>query len=56
MQICYPYKFRSATGTRKPTEDQAIKIAVLLDEVSPRSVFKELDTELRKMNGAKKRK
>ena len=49
-------KFRSVTGNSSLTEDQALKIAELLDEVSPKGVFKELDAELRKMSGAKKRK
>ena len=33
-----------------------MKIGELLDEVSPKSVFKALDAELRQMAGAKKRK
>jgi len=34
---------------------QALKMAELLDEVSPKSVFKELDLELRKESGRQKR-
>ena len=49
-------KFRTVTGNKKLTEEQAMKMAELLDEVSPKSVFKELDAELRKMSGANKRK
>ena len=49
-------KFRSVTGSKMLTEDQAMKIGELLDEVSPKSVFKALDAELRQMAGAKKRK
>ncbi|MBR3494494.1 MAG: hypothetical protein IKH38_03620 [Clostridia bacterium] len=47
-------KFRTVTGDRNLTEAQALKIAELLDEVSPKSVFKELDAELRRMSGKKK--
>ena len=49
-------KFRSVTGSKMLTEEQAMKIGELLDEVSPKSVFKALDAELRQMAGAKKRK
>ena len=49
-------KFRTVTGNKKLTEEQAMKMAELLDEVSPKSVFKQLDAELRKMNAANKRK
>lgn len=49
-------KFRNVTGNKKLTEDQAMKMAELLDEVSPKSVFKQLDAELRKMSAANKRK
>ena len=47
-------KFRTVTGNRKLTEAQALKMADLLDEVSPKSVFKELNAELRKKSAAKK--
>lgn len=49
-------KFRTVTGNKQLTEEQAMKMAELLDEVSPRSVFKELDADLRKSAAAKKRK
>lgn len=49
-------KFRTVTGNKKLTEEQAVKMAELLDEVSPKSVFKQLDAELRKQNAASKRK
>ena len=41
-------KFRSITGNRDLTDAQILKIAELLDEVSPKGVFKELNDELRK--------
>ena len=49
-------KFRSITGSRKLTEEQAMKMAELLDEVSPKSVFKQLDAEIRRMIAAGKNK
>ena len=49
-------KFRTVTGNKNLTEEQAMKIAELLDEVSPKGVFKELDAELRRMSSAKKGK
>ncbi len=49
-------KFSSVTGNRKLTEEQAAKIGELLDEVSPKGVFKELDAELRKSSASNKRK
>ncbi|MBR2571777.1 MAG: hypothetical protein IKE30_06560 [Clostridia bacterium] len=49
-------KFRTVTGNKKLTEEQAMKMGDLLDEVSPRSVFKQLDAELRKSSAANKRK
>ena len=48
-------KFRSVIGNRKLTEAQVLKMAKLLDEVSPKSVFKTLDAELRKMSAGKKK-
>ena len=48
-------KFRSVIGNRKLTEAQVLKMAELLDEVSPKSVFKTLDAELRKMSAGKKK-
>ena len=47
-------KFRTVTGDRNLTEAQALKIAELLDEVSPKGVFKEYNEELRKMRAARK--
>ncbi|MBR5365315.1 MAG: hypothetical protein IK132_03630 [Clostridia bacterium] len=41
-------KFRSITGNRDLDDAQILKIAELLDEVSPKGVFKELNEELRK--------
>ena len=49
-------KFRTAIGSKKLTEAQALKMADLLDEVSPKSVFKALDGELRRLSAAKKRR
>ena len=48
-------KFRSVIGNRKLTEAQVLKMAELLDDVSPKSVFKTLDAELRKMSAGKKK-
>ncbi len=42
-------KFSTVTGNRKLTQAQALKMADLLDEVSPKSVFKALDAELRRL-------
>ena len=41
-------KFRNLTGNRNLTDGQVLKMAELLDEVSPKGVFKELNDELRK--------
>ncbi|MBP5657279.1 MAG: hypothetical protein J6X52_01995 [Clostridia bacterium] len=41
-------KFRSVTGNAKLTDAQVSKIVALLDEVSPKSVLKEFDSELRR--------
>ena len=49
-------KFRTVIGNKKLTEAQVLKMADLLDEVSPKSVFKTLDGELRKQSAAKKQK
>lgn len=49
-------KFGTVTGNRKLTEEQAVKIGELLDEVSPKGVFRELDAEIRKSSGSGKRK
>lgn len=47
-------KFRTVVGNDKLTEKQVLKMADLLDEVSPKSVFKTLDAELRRQSAAKK--
>ncbi|MBO5999862.1 MAG: hypothetical protein J6P87_09255 [Lachnospiraceae bacterium] len=49
-------KFRKICGNPDFTTAEALKAAELLDEVSPKSVFKELDAELRKSAGSNKRK
>ncbi len=41
-------KFRSITGNHRLSDDQVLKMAELLDEVSPKGVFKQLNDELRK--------
>lgn len=41
-------KFRNITGNRNLTDAQVLKMAELLDEVSPKGVFRELNDELRK--------
>ena len=40
-------KFRSITGNDKLTDAQVLKIAELLDEASPKGVFRDLNKELR---------
>ena len=47
-------KFRNITGNRELTDAQVLKIVELLDEVSPKGVFKEYNEELRKMRAARK--
>jgi hypothetical protein len=42
-------KFETLTGNPDLTPDQTSRIVELLDEVSPRSVFRELNDELKKM-------
>ena len=49
-------KFRTVTGNKQFSEAQALKAAELLDEVSPKGVFKALNAELRKMAGGNKKK
>ena len=49
-------KFRTVIGSRKPTEAQILKMADLLDEVSPKSAFKAMAAELRKQSAAMKKK
>lgn len=41
-------KFRTLTGNRKLTDAQVGKIVELLDEVSPKGVFKEFNAEIRR--------
>lgn len=41
-------KFRSITGDHDMTDDQVLKMAELLDDVSPKGIFKEFNNELRK--------
>ena len=41
-------KFRNITGNHELTDDQVLKMAELLDEVSPKGVFRELNEELRR--------
>ncbi|MBQ1566558.1 MAG: hypothetical protein IIZ80_01555, partial [Erysipelotrichaceae bacterium] len=42
-------KIRNITGNDKLTSKQLKKIVELLDEVSPKGVYKELDSEIRRM-------
>ena len=49
-------KFRTVIGNKKLTEAEILKMAELIDEVSPKSAFKALDSELRKLSAAKKQK
>ncbi len=49
-------KFRTVIGNKKLTEAEVLKMADLIDEVSPKSAFKALDSELRKLSAAKKKK
>ena len=49
-------KFRSITGNDKLTDAQVLKIAELLDEASPKGVFRDLNKELRaKLKAAKQK-
>lgn len=48
-------KFRNVTGNKDLTDEQVQKLADLLDEVSPKGVFKDLNAELRSMKAARKR-
>ena len=48
-------KFRTITGNKDLTDEQVLAMAALLDEVSPKGVFKELNAEIRKLLGASKR-
>ena len=47
-------KFAEITGNKNFSEAQAVKAAELLDEVSPKGVFKELNAELRRMAAKRK--
>ena len=49
-------KFRTVTGNKKLTDEQASAMGQLLDEASPKSVFRQLDAELRRAAAANKRK
>jgi len=48
-------RFRAVTGNKDLSDEQVLAMAALLDEVSPKGVFKEFNSELRKMLGANKR-
>lgn len=48
-------KFRSITGNAKLTDAQILKMVELLDEVSPKGVFKAFNDELRKLKSANKK-
>ena len=49
-------KFRTIAGNGDLTDGQALKMAELLDEVSPKGVFKELNAEIRAKLGKGKKK
>ncbi|MBP5153858.1 MAG: hypothetical protein ILP12_02475 [Lachnospiraceae bacterium] len=46
-------KFRNVTGKKDLSEEEIQKMADLLDEVSPKSVFKELNAGLKRMKSRK---
>lgn len=48
-------KFRNISGNKDLTDEQVLAIASLLDEASPKGVFKDLNVELRSMKAAQKR-
>ena len=48
-------KFRNVTDNKDLTDEQVLKMAELLDEVSPKGVFKELNAKLRKQLAERKR-
>ena len=48
-------KFRNVTGNKDLTDEQVLKMAELLDEVSPKGVFKDLTADIRAQLGASKR-
>lgn len=47
-------KFRSITGNKDLTDEQALKMADLLDEASPKGIFRELNAEIRAKLGKSK--
>ena len=48
-------RFRTITGNKDLTDEQVLKMAGLLDEVSPKGVFKELNADLRAQMAERKR-
>lgn len=48
-------KFRNVTGNKDLTNEQVLKMAELLDEVSSKGVFKELTADIRARLSASKR-
>ena len=50
------HKIKNITGNDKLTSKELKKIIELLDEVSPRGVYKELNQELRRMMSAERKK
>ena len=50
------HKIKNITGNDKLTSKELKKIVELLDEVSPRGVYKELNQELRRMMSAERKK
>ena len=48
-------RYRNITGNEDLTEGQIARITELLDEVSPKGVFKELNAEIRKSLGDAKK-
>ncbi len=50
------HKIKNITGNDKLTSKQLKKIVELLDEVSPKGVYKELDSEIRRMLTANKKR
>lgn len=49
-------KIRKVVGNSRLTEAQALKMGDLLDETNPKSLYKPLDAELRKMSASDKQK
>jgi len=50
------HKIKNITGNEKLTSKELKKMVELLDEVSPKGVYKELNSEIRKMIGSDKKK